>query len=467
MYRLEICEASSILLYGIFKFLVDFADVEHQPINLSSSRHCFLSSSPLSNKISESTDSIDCISPYSKQESTMTMSNYDRNHCEESKSLCKIARQHSNFSIARLLSSSVGPQTYEYLRIPYKQVSSIFSKKKIKHFSDQYLHRIIIRHRKKCKHKRKFHLFQYSYQPRGIFFRFIFDSCNDLINQKIRMKNEKHSLTTDALVQLADIACKLDTRNEKSILNKCILTSKNYQLLLKQCHSLTKQIHRKYQHKKVRKRLSYKHKFDFKNRFIHFSLSILNLLKKEKNNLLLQSKYCNLKPDTQINSMEKNKIKEMKSKRSICFRLKPEQITSNLEVLLPNNNLLYEGGVEKLDNYDDLLLVRLNHERQTYLLPIHDLCRLACPKMIPKDFHVLSKGLRVCAFWSTSLRGLHPAIVKKLPSEINQSSMVGLLFDDGDTGLIKLNEIRLLPDDYDMKGMLKESLFSSIGFLIC
>ncbi|CAF4666959.1 unnamed protein product, partial [Rotaria magnacalcarata] len=26
--------------------------------------------------------------------------------------------------------------------------------------------------------------------------------------------------------------------------------------------------------------------------------------------------------------------------------------------------------------------------------------------------------------------------------------MVTLLFDDGDTGLIKLDEIRLLPDDY-------------------
>jgi hypothetical protein len=74
--------------------------------------------------------------------------------------------------------------------------------------------------------------------------------------------------------------------------------------------------------------------------------------------------------------------------------------------------------------------------------------------MIPGDFNILSKGLRVCAYWSTSLRGLHPAIVKKIPSEINQSSMVSLAFDDGDTGLIKLDEIRLLPDNYDVKGML-------------
>jgi hypothetical protein len=74
--------------------------------------------------------------------------------------------------------------------------------------------------------------------------------------------------------------------------------------------------------------------------------------------------------------------------------------------------------------------------------------------MIPGDFNILSKGLRVCAYWSTSLRGLHPAIIEKLPSEINQSSVVGLLFDDGDTGLIKLDEIRLLPDDYDVKGII-------------
>jgi hypothetical protein len=140
--------------------------------------------------------------------------------------------------------------------------------------------------------------------------------------------------------------------------------------------------------------------------------------------------------------------------KSICFYLKSDQIRSNLEILIPTNGLLYEAVIQPIDQYDDLLLVRLNHERQTYLIPIHDLCRLACPKMIPEDFHVLSKGLRVCAYWSTSLRGLHPAIVKKIPSEMNESPMVSLLFDDGDTGLIKLDEIRLLPDDYDVQGML-------------
>ncbi|CAF5001160.1 unnamed protein product, partial [Rotaria socialis] len=62
-----------------------------------------------------------------------------------------------------------------------------------------------------------------------------------------------------------------------------------------------------------------------------------------------------------------------------------------------------------------------------------------------------SKGSRVCAYWSTSLRGLHPAVVKTIPLETNKSSMVTLLFDDGDTGLIKLGEIRLLPDDYVIK----------------
>ena len=139
-------------------------------------------------------------------------------------------------------------------------------------------------------------------------------------------------------------------------------------------------------------------------------------------------------------------------KRSICFRLKPNQIIPNSDILIPNDGFLYEATIQPVDNYDDLLLVRLHHERQTYLIPIHDLCRLACPKMIPKDFQSLSKGLRVCAFWSTSLRGLHPATIDKIPSEIDESSTVGLIFDDGDIGLIKLHEIRLLPDDYDIKG---------------
>jgi hypothetical protein len=416
-------------------------------MDLSSSlRKYSYSSPPLSNIKNESIDSIDCSSLYTKQDSTIMNKKIN--------SSFKATKQCSNFSIEHLLSSSFQSPTYSYLKLPYKQVHSIFSKKKTKHFSDNYLHRIIHR-RKEFKCEKKSYLYQYYHQPRGLFLRYIYDLYNDLINQQNQIKTQEKTLFIDPLEQLAELACKLDTRQRKSILNEDLLTSKKFDLLLNQCHLLIKQIYRKHQHKKIRKRLDYNSKLKYKKRFLQFLLSILNLLQMKKNILLYKSNHLDCHILTSDIPIEKQKMKKT-IKKSICSYLKSDQINSNLEILVPNNGLLYEAVIQPIDNFDDLLLVRLNHERQTYLIPIHDLCRLACPKMIPGDFNVLSKGLRVCAYWSTSLRGLHPATVKKIPSEIDESPVISLVFDDGDTGLIKLDEIRLLPDDYNVKGMLKQ-----------
>ncbi|UJR28903.1 hypothetical protein I4U23_010121 [Adineta vaga] len=338
----------------------DLSESEYQPIDLSLTRKYSLSSPPLSNINSESIDLIDCTSLHS----TMTPSNHDKQFVSTFKS----TKQCSNFSIEHILSSSFRSPTYEFLSIRYRHIQSIFSKKKIRHFSDRYLHQII--HRKKKKHST--YSLQNSHRPQQIFLRYILDFYNDLIKQQKQITQVENFYTNDALGQLAEIACKLDLRQKRSLLNE--------------------------------------------------------------------------------NNIEKKEMKGQMEK-SICFHLKSDETITNLDILIPHNGLIYEAFIQRIDNYDDLLLVRLHHERQSYLIPIHDLCRLACPKMIPEDFHSLSKGLRVCAYWSTSLRGLHPAIVRKLPTEINESSMVGLVFDDGDTGLIKLNEIRLLPDDYDIRGI--------------
>jgi hypothetical protein len=397
----------------------------------------------------------------------MIISNPDKKISQKSKTSFKTPKkqQCSNFSIEHLLSSSFRSPTYQYLTSPYKQIHSIFTKKKTKHFSDYYLHRII-HHSNRHKQKKQSSTSQYSTQPRGIFLRYIFDLYNDLINQHNQIKNRENYFTIDALEQLAEIACKLDTRQNKSILNENILTTKNYDLLITQCYLLIKTIYQKYQQKKRPKRLYFNSKYHLKKRFLHFSLSILNILQIEKNISLYGSNHSDchiLTSDIQKHPIKKKKIHQ----KSQCFHLKSDQITSNLEIILPNNGLLYEAIIQPIDNYDDLLLVRLNHERQSYLIPIHDLCRLACPKIIPNDFDILSKGSRVCAYWSTSLRGLHPAIVKKIPSENNELSMIALLFDDGDTGLIKLDEIRLLPDDYTVKGMFKESFYLIFYCVTC
>ncbi|CAF0972132.1 unnamed protein product [Adineta ricciae] len=380
----------------------DLSESDYQPVDLSSTalRKYSLSSPPLSNLNSESVDLIDSLMAPSNPEKQQFLS--------ASRSVHKTSKQCSNFSIEHILSSSFRSPTYELLSIGCRHIPSIFSKTKLRHFSDHYLHRILHR-RKRPKHGYVSSSSHDSQQPQGTLLQHIFDFYNDLVKRQNQIGKSENFCTIDALGQLAEIACKLDTRQTRSLLNENSLTSKNYDLLLGQCHRMIQQIDRKYQKKKILKR-SYRN---------------LRLTNEEKHFIQLDE---------------------------LSF-LTPNQITPNLDILIPNDGFLYEATIQPVDNYDDLLLVRLHHERQTYLIPIHDLCRLACPKMIPKDFQSLSKGLRVCAFWSTSLRGLHPATIDKIPSEIDESSTVGLIFDDGDIGLIKLHEIRLLPDDYDIKGI--------------
>ncbi|CAF1397952.1 unnamed protein product [Adineta ricciae] len=414
----------------------DLSESDYQPVDLSSTalRKYSLSSPPLSNLNSESVDLIDSLMAPSNPEKQQFL--------PASRSVFKTNKQCSNFSIEHILSSSFRSPTYELLSIGYRHIPSIFSKTKLRHFSDHYLHRILHR-RKRQKHGNISSSSHDSQQPQGTLLRYIFDFYNDLVKRQNQISKSENFCTIDALEQLAEIACKLDTRQTRSLLNETSLTSKNYDLLLEQCYRMIQQIDRKYQKKKILKRSYRNLRVNIKNRFLHFIISVINILQAKKN-ILSNSTNCHFLLSD---------IRRRKMKRSICFRLKPNRITPNLDILIPNDGFLYEATIQPVDNYDDLLLVRLHHERQTYLIPIHDLCRLACPKMIPEDFQSLSKGLRVCAFWSTSLRGLHPATIDKIPSEIDESSTVGLIFDDGDIGLIKLHEIRLLPDDYDIKGI--------------
>lgn len=392
----------------------------------SSPRKYSLSSPPLSDIKNETIDSIENIS-YSEKKYSM---------------VCKPMKQCSNFSIDYLLSDRS-----RTMNSSTRTVQSIFSKKKRSSFSDRYLHRRISP-RKRNFTKKLIAASQHSLEPRGIFLRYAFDFYHGLISRQYQIKNEQK---IDPLAQLAELACELDTREKNSIWNEDRLSSKTFDGLVKQCYRLIEQIVQKCEHKKHRKRLNNYLRFKSKERFLHFSISILNLLQmKNHHHHIDQSRSTDCQILMSDIPIEKTKMK------SICFYLKPTDITANLEILLPNQGLLYEGIIQPIDNYDDLLLIRLKHERQMYLIPIHDLCRLACPKMIPDDFGILAKGLRVCAYWSTSLRGLHPASVKKIPQEIDESSMVSLAFDDGDTGLIKLDEIRLLPDNYDMKGQSNE-----------
>jgi len=62
----------------------------------------------------------------------------------------------------------------------------------------------------------------------------------------------------------------------------------------------------------------------------------------------------------------------------------------------------------------------------------------------------LPHGLRICAYWSPQYSGLYPG---KVSTDYDtKTDLVPVEFDDGDTGVIKIGEIRLLAANHPIRG---------------
>lgn len=69
-----------------------------------------------------------------------------------------------------------------------------------------------------------------------------------------------------------------------------------------------------------------------------------------------------------------------------------------------------------------------------------------CTETVP------SPGTRVCAYWSQQYRCLYPGTVPVPSADDTDSRFVCVEFDDGDSGRINLEDIRLLPQNYPVVG---------------
>lgn len=77
----------------------------------------------------------------------------------------------------------------------------------------------------------------------------------------------------------------------------------------------------------------------------------------------------------------------------------------------------------------------------------------------PSTTDELTPGTRLCAYWSQQYRCLYPGSVAEpgTPDPALDSKFVSVEFDDGDSGRIALEDIRLLPPDYPIIGLFLEN----------
>jgi hypothetical protein len=81
-------------------------------------------------------------------------------------------------------------------------------------------------------------------------------------------------------------------------------------------------------------------------------------------------------------------------------------------------------------------------------------CSSQIVEVAPKSTQELIAGTRLCAYWSQQYRCLYPGSVAEPgnPDPALDSKFVAVEFDDGDSGRIALDDIRLLPPDYPIIG---------------
>lgn len=72
----------------------------------------------------------------------------------------------------------------------------------------------------------------------------------------------------------------------------------------------------------------------------------------------------------------------------------------------------------------------------------------------PETVSDLLPGTRCCAYWSEQYRCLYPGTISAptSPDPDLDDKFVNVEFDDGDSGRISIDDVRLLPEDYPIVG---------------
>ncbi|KAF2880243.1 hypothetical protein ILUMI_25928, partial [Ignelater luminosus] len=122
-----------------------------------------------------------------------------------------------------------------------------------------------------------------------------------------------------------------------------------------------------------------------------------------------------------------------------------------LRVLTAMGGLFYAGHLNAVEP-PDVYSITLDGERgnRPHIMSREEILRDAIVEISPASTEELPVGTRLCAYWSQQYRCLYPGSVAEpgTPDPALDSKFVAVEFDDGDSGTIAIEDIRLLPPDY-------------------
>ncbi|KAF8773684.1 BAH and coiled-coil domain-containing protein 1 [Argiope bruennichi] len=134
--------------------------------------------------------------------------------------------------------------------------------------------------------------------------------------------------------------------------------------------------------------------------------------------------------------------------------LKPDELQKDARLLVLDEGLFYAGHVTKSDDPDVYgILIDGDRAARPHMFSKEEILNAAVLEVKPTHKQQLPEGSRICAFWSQQYRCLYPGTVTKSSSPMPDPSMLYVEFDDGDSGRIPLNDIRMLPPDFPIVSM--------------
>ncbi|XP_078690701.1 uncharacterized protein LOC144921517 isoform X5 [Branchiostoma floridae x Branchiostoma belcheri] len=137
--------------------------------------------------------------------------------------------------------------------------------------------------------------------------------------------------------------------------------------------------------------------------------------------------------------------------------IQKEELRDGLRVIIPIDGLFHTGYVDEIqppDVYGAVIDGQRGHRPQVYSQ--EQILQEALHDVKPGSVRFLPEGARVCAYWSQQYRCLYPGTVARMSPSPDGSdddkTFVSVEFDDGDSGRIPLDHVRLLPPNYPVVG---------------
>ncbi|XP_064630864.1 BAH and coiled-coil domain-containing protein 1-like isoform X2 [Lineus longissimus] len=129
-----------------------------------------------------------------------------------------------------------------------------------------------------------------------------------------------------------------------------------------------------------------------------------------------------------------------------------DNLVDGLRVLVLMSNLFYEAEVKAIQP-PDIYGVVIFGERggRPHIMTQEEVLKEAVIDVQPSSPKFLPEGTRVCAYWSQQFSCLYPGTVEKeSPNPDVDKNLINVEFDDGDSGKIPIDHIRMLPANFPL-----------------